>query len=133
MNDGATGIARLPLLLIEDERSVMEFIRMALERHGYACNTANSAAEGLRILETRSFGGIISDMRTPGGASGADVHAWIVLHRPELKDRMLFITGDTVNENTMKALQSTGVPYLEKPFRVQELITIVERIFGKAE
>jgi DNA-binding NtrC family response regulator len=33
----------------------------------------------------------------------------------------------------MKALQSTGVPYLEKPFRVQELINIVERIFGKAE
>jgi DNA-binding response OmpR family regulator len=46
---------------------------------------------------------------------------------------MLFITGDTVNENTMKALQSTGVPYIEKPFRVQELINIVERIFGKAE
>jgi DNA-binding NtrC family response regulator len=133
MNAGATGLARLPLLLIEDERSVMEFIRMALERHGYSCNTANSAAEGLRILETGSFGGIISDMRTPGGASGADVHAWIVLHRPELKNRMLFITGDTVNENTMKALESTGVPYLEKPFRVQELITIVERIFGKAE
>jgi DNA-binding NtrC family response regulator len=133
MSIGATGIARLPLLLIEDERSVMEFIRMALERYGYACHTASSAAEGIRTLETGSFGGIISDMRTPGGASGADVHAWIILHRPELKDRMLFITGDTVNENTMKALQSTGVPYLEKPFRVQELISIVERIFGKAE
>jgi DNA-binding NtrC family response regulator len=133
MNAGATGLARLPLLLIEDERSVMEFIRTALERHGYVCHTANSAAEGIRTLESDSYGGIISDMRTPGGASGADVHAWIVLHRPELKDRMLFITGDTVNEHTMKALQSTGVPYIEKPFRVQELINIVERIFGKAE
>ena len=60
---------------------------------------------------------------------------WMFPHttRPELKDRMLFITGDTVNENTMKALQSTGVPYIEKPFRVQELINIVETIFGKAE
>jgi len=133
MNAGATGLARLPLLLIEDERSVMEFIRTALERHGYLCHTANSAAEGIRTLESDSYGGIISDMRTPGGASGADVHAWIVLHRPELKDRMLFITGDTVNEHTMKALQSTGVPYIEKPFRVQELINIVERIFGKAQ
>lgn len=132
MNSAAT-LARLPLLLIEDERSVMEFIRTALERNGYACSAANSAAEGIRTLETGNFGGIISDMRTPGGASGADVHSWIVLHRPELKDRMLFITGDTVNENTMKALQSTGVPYIEKPFRVQELINIVERIFGKAE
>ena len=132
MSVEATTQARLPLLLIEDERSVMDFISTALERSGYACHTANSAAEGLRVLESGNFGGVISDMRTPGGASGADVHAWIVANRPELKDRMLFITGDTVNEDTMKALQITGVPYLEKPFRVQELISIVERIFGKA-
>src|SRR5689334_11647940 len=124
---------RLPLLLIEDERSVMDFIRTALERNGYALRTANSAAEGIRALEAGRFGGIISDMRTPGGASGADVYAWIVANRPELRERMLFITGDTVNEDTMKALQSTGVPYIEKPFRVQELINIVERIFGPAQ
>ena len=124
---------RLPLLLIEDERSVMDFIRTALERNGYALRTASSAAEGIRALEAGRFGGIISDMRTPGGASGADVHAWIVANRPELRERMLFITGDTVNEDTMKALQSTGVPYIEKPFRVQELINTVERIFGKGK
>jgi DNA-binding NtrC family response regulator len=125
-------IDALPLLLIEDERSVMNFIRVALERHGYACTAANSAAEGIRLLEGGRFGGIISDMRTPGGASGADVHAWILSHRPQLKSRMLFITGDTVNEDTMRALVRTGVPYIEKPFRVQELMVTVEKIFGKA-
>jgi DNA-binding NtrC family response regulator len=128
-----TTAAALPILLIEDERSVLDFIRMALERNGYACTGAHSAAEGLRMLETTHFSGIISDMRTPGGSSGADVHEWIVTHRPELAGKMLFITGDTVNEDTMKALVSTGVPYLEKPFRVQELISIVEKIFGKAQ
>ncbi len=133
MSVGQAKVARLPLLLIEDERSVMDFIRTALERRGYACHTANSAAEGLRALEKGFFSGIISDMRTPGGASGADVHAWIMAHRPHLQNRMLFITGDTVNEDTMKVLQSTGVPYIEKPFRVQELIHTVEKIFGKAE
>src|SRR5947209_12577911 len=101
---GKAAAALLPLLVIEDERFVMDFIRTALERNGYACQTANSAAEGIRRLETGRFGGIISDMRTPGGASGADVHSWIVANRPELKNRMLFITGDTVNEETMKAL-----------------------------
>jgi DNA-binding NtrC family response regulator len=131
MSMGSAAAARLPLLVIEDEHSVMDFIRTALERNGYACRTVNSAAEGLRALEAGRFSGVISDMRTPGGASGADVHSWIVVHRPELKERMLFITGDTVNEETMKALQNTGVPYIEKPFRVQELINVVERIFGR--
>ncbi len=133
MTQSTTTAEPLPLLLIEDERSVMDFIRIALERHGYACRTANSAAEGIRVLETGRFSGIISDMRTPGGASGADVHAWIVRHRPELEHRMLFITGDTVNEDTMKALMNTGVPYIEKPFRVQQLMVTVEQIFGKAK
>jgi DNA-binding NtrC family response regulator len=129
----AMGVAIQPLLLIEDEGSVLNFLRMALERHGYACTAAHSAAEGIRLLETGKFHGIISDMRTPGGLSGADVHAWIVKHRPQLKDRMLFITGDTVNDDTMKALVRTGVPYIEKPFRVTQLIVTVEKIFGKAK
>ena len=127
----ATGF--LPLLLIEDERSVMDFMRTALERSGYSCMAANSAAEGIRLLQdgNNEFGGIISDMRTPGGASGADVHEWIVAHKPELKGKLLFITGDTVNEDTMKALSRTGVPYIEKPFRVRELIATAEKLFGK--
>lgn len=124
---------RLPLLVIEDERSVMDFIRMALERHGYSCRTATSAAQGITMLESGSFNGVISDMRTPGGVSGADVHAWIARNRPELKEKMLFITGDTVNEETLKALNHTGVPYIEKPFRVKDLIANVERIFGRAK
>ena len=124
---------RLPLLLIEDERSVTDFVRIALERHGYTCRTASSAIEGIKVLESEQFIGVISDMRTPGGATGADVHAWIVAHRPELKDKVLFITGDTVNEDTMRALSATGAPYIEKPFRVRELMSTVEKIFGKAK
>ena len=127
------GVKTLPLLLIEDEGSVLKFLRMALERHGYACIAAHSAAVGIRLLESGQFEGVISDMRTPGGLSGADVHAWIVKHRPQLKNRMLFITGDTVNDDTMKALVRTGIPYIEKPFRVTELMITVEKIFGKAK
>jgi DNA-binding NtrC family response regulator len=131
MSQTAAMTRSLPVLLIEDERSVMDFMRMALERSGYSCTMAQSAADGIRLLETNDFCGIISDMRTPGGASGADVHEFIVAHRPQLKGRLLFITGDTVNEDTMKALVRTGVPYIEKPFRVQELIARAEDMFGK--
>ena len=131
MSQAAAMTRSLPVLLIEDERSVMDFMRMALERSGYSCTMAQSAADGIRLLETSDFCGIISDMRTPGGASGADVHEFIVAHRPQLKGRLLFITGDTVNEDTMKALVRTGVPYIEKPFRVQELIARAEDMFGK--
>ncbi len=122
----------LPLLVIEDEPSVMAFLSAALERYGYRMVAARSGAEGLQLLATGEYLGVISDMRTPGGVNGADVHAWIVKNRPQLAARMVFITGDTVNEETLAILRHTGAPCVEKPFRVQQLMAVVQKIFGEA-
>jgi CheY-like chemotaxis protein len=122
---------RLPILLIEDEPAVMSYVRAVLERSGYAVVWSESGAEGLRQLETGNFLGIVSDMRTPGGISGADVHDWIRQYRPELASRLVFITGDIANEDTAETLRRTGAPCVEKPFRVQQFISVVERTMGK--
>jgi CheY-like chemotaxis protein len=122
---------RLPILLIEDEPAVMSYVRAVLERSGYAVVWSESGAEGLRQLENGNFLGIVSDMRTPGGISGADVHDWIRQHRPELASRLVFITGDIANEDTAETLRRTGAPCVEKPFRVQQFISVVERTMGK--
>ncbi len=122
--------ANLPLLVIEDEAPVQAFLRAALERNGYRIVLASSGAEGLQLLKQQSFLGVVSDMRTPGGISGDDVHAWLKANRPELVTKVLFITGDIVNEETMKTLQKTGVPCIEKPFRVQELVSAVKKVLG---
>lgn len=125
------GLAKLPILVIEDEPAVMAFIRAALERHGYSVVQANSGVEGLDILSKRNFRGIISDMRTPGSVNGADVHAWIAKHQPALISKILFTTGDLANEETARILKATGIPYIEKPFRVYQLIQIVESVLGR--
>lgn len=121
-----------PVLVIEDEPSVMAFICAALERSGYCVAPAASGVEGLHLLATGTFMGIISDMRTPGGVSGADVHAWILANRPQMLAKLLFTTGDTANEETAVILRRTGTPCLEKPFRVHQLLVMVETIMGKA-
>jgi len=84
---------KLPLLVIEDESAVMSFLRAALERNGYQIVGASSGAEGLKLLESGRYMGVISDMRTPGGVTGADVHAWIRANRPELLHRILSSPG----------------------------------------
>jgi CheY-like chemotaxis protein len=122
----------LPVLLIEDEPAVMSYVRAALERSGYTVVCSESGAEGLRMLESGDFLGVVSDMRTPGGVDGADVHAWIARHRPQLACRIVFITGDIANEETVATLRKTGAPCVEKPFRVQQFITVVEQTMGKA-
>ena len=122
----------LPVLVIDDEPAVVAFVRAALERSGYAVFAVSSGAEALDSLKKRNFRGVISDMRTPGGITGADVHTWLAANRPELAARVVFITGDIVNEETRRLLGATGAPCLEKPFRVQQLLNAVEEKFGAA-
>ena len=121
----------LPVLLIEDEPAVMAYVRAALERSGYPVVCCESGIDALRMLETGSFLGVVSDMRTPGGVDGGQVHAWISQHRPELASRVVFITGDIANEETVATLRQTGAPCVEKPFRVQQFIDVVSRTIGK--
>jgi two-component system NtrC family sensor kinase len=120
-----------PILVIEDEPTVRAFLRTALERYGYRVVPAASGSEGLRLLEAESYRGVISDIRMPGGVNGADVHHWICSHRPEMRSRIIFITGDTANEETFSMLKSSGAPCVEKPFRARQLTAIVEKTFGK--
>jgi CheY-like chemotaxis protein len=120
-----------PILLIEDEPSVIAFLRAALQRRGYEVVHASSGSEGLERLSEGQFGGVISDIRMPGAVNGADVHAWIQAHRPELRTRIILISGDTANSETQALLAQSGTPCIEKPFRVQQLISVVEKTFGK--
>ena len=125
-------LAYARVLLIEDEPAVMEFVRSALERNGYSVACTESGAEALHLLEAGDFNGVVSDMRTPGGVDGAQVYAWIAANRPELATRLVFITGDIANEETAATLRRTGAPCVEKPFRVHDFITVVEKTMGRA-
>jgi len=120
-----------PILLIEDENSVSAFVRAALERRGYTVVQASSGDEGLRQLEKGTYAGVITDIRMPGKINGADVHQWIRANRPELSERIILISGDTANSETQALLTESATPCIEKPFRVQQLISLVETTFGK--
>ena len=123
----------LPVLLIEDEPAVMSYVRAVLERNGYEVVCSGSGVDGLKQLESGEFMGVVSDMRTPGGVDGADVYTWISANRPALASRLVFITGDVASDETAATLFRTGIPCVEKPFRVQQFISVVQQTMGKPE
>jgi DNA-binding NtrC family response regulator len=131
MNEPSDTYQRHPILVIEDEASVAGFLRTALERHGYHVVLSSSAADGLHLLASREFRGVISDVRTPGAISGADVQEWLQRHRPGLAARFVFITGDTASPETASLVAHAKTPCIEKPFRLQHFLTTVEETIGK--
>src|ERR1700751_914676 len=120
---GHAKVGKRPIILvIEDERSVAACLRTALERRGYEVVESHSAADGLQLLVSNTFRGVISDFRTPGAINGADVQDWLRRHRPELATKFIFINGDTASRDTATLLAEAGTPFVEKPFRIHELI-----------
>jgi FixJ family two-component response regulator len=48
-------------------------------------------------------------------------------------DRLVFVTGDTLSPRTMEFLEACGVPFLAKPFLVEELKAVVVQALTAAE
>jgi two-component system NtrC family sensor kinase len=71
------------------------------------------------------------------GLDGIALYQRLARLRPELTQRLLFLTGDTVSEKTRAFLQRTGAAYLSKPVLIPNLLQraqqIVERPSGQGE
>lgn len=95
----------------------MEILVELLESRGYAVVTAGSAEEALETMARRPVDLVISDLHL-SGASGASLAEDIARRWPPLARRVLLLTGDA------SALDG-GVPYLRKPFSLDEMLQAV--------
>ena len=122
----------LRIAVAEDEPEMCEFLEKTLPTLGHeVVVTARTGQELVEKCRSAQPDLIISDIRMPGNVNGAEVHAWIQKNRPELRSRIILISGDTANSETQWRLIEQSTPCIEKPFRVQELISVVEKTFGK--
>ncbi len=109
-------------LVVEDETSVLEYQLEILRSLGATPVGARSGDEAVECLKVREFQVIVSDLKMPGGMSGADLFHWVTQNRPALASRFVFVTGDTASETTREFLQRAGRPYLMKPFGVDDYV-----------
>ena len=133
MTNPAIQPASLPFCLSKTSPPSWPWSRATLERNGYEVVCIESGAEALRLLEEGQFLGVVSDMRTPGGVDGAQVHAWISAHRPELERQAgHHYRRYTPMKKPLPRCARSARSIVEKPFRVQDFISAVEKTMGKA-
>ncbi len=113
-----TGANRV--LAIDDEPHTRELVRAALSRLGFQVDVARNSHEALILMEDSPYQCLILDLKMPG-MSGEDLFGIISRNRPDLAERVLFVTGDTVSPRTRDFLASTGRPWRNEPVHLQEL------------
>jgi two-component system NtrC family sensor kinase len=108
------------ILMIDDDESVREVLTETLRRVGHEVDAAANGEEALKLIGNNEYDCVISDVKMPV-MTGAELHLAVKSINPEAAARFIFISGDTVNEETRRYLESISNPSLSKPFSLQEL------------
>jgi CheY-like chemotaxis protein len=115
------------ILVLDDEKSIAEMLGEMLDLLGYTPTLCHAAPQALELLERQEFDLIISDYRMPG-LNGRQFYELAAGRKPALAQRIVFLTGDVVNEETRTYLRSLGNPHIAKPFNLGNVRTVVEHM-----
>ena len=122
------GQAHVPLdiLLVDDEASILGFLKEFLESRGHAVLCAHSGEQALRLAELARFDVVVCDLRMPG--LGGDEVIQRLRRMPGFeRTRYLISTGDNASTSAARriaALRPDAV--LSKPYEMEQLRRVVE-------
>lgn len=110
----------LAILVVDDEPEVADSLADMLRLDGHEVAVTYSGDSALTRLSGQAFDVLLSDIRMPD-LDGPKLCQALERVRPELVDRVVFVTGDTMSAHVQQFLISSGRPYLEKPVRPEEI------------
>lgn len=119
------------ILVVEDEPTVAELIGDVITDEGYRVEMLLDSREALGRLEEQTYSLVICDLKMPH-LDGPGLYRALVRRENPMQHRLLFVTGDTMAPRTIEFLKSSGLPYLAKPFLVEELKLAVEQALTAA-
>jgi two-component system, NtrC family, sensor kinase len=129
---GSATARKARILVVEDEPTVLQLIADVLREEGYRVDTVVDSRQGLELARIHRYDLLICDLRMPH-LDGRGFYGELAREQNPLQHRLIFVTGDTLAPKTVDFLRSCGVPYLAKPFLVEELKDIVARGLEKTE
>jgi two-component system, NtrC family, response regulator PilR len=116
------------ILVVDDERSMREFLEILLRKEGYDVTTAGDVDGALMALDSDDFDLVITDMQMPG-RSGLDLLRGI--REAQADALVVMITAFATTETAIAAMKEGAYDYLTKPFKVDEIKLVVQKALEK--
>lgn len=120
------------ILVIDDEEPILHLLRETLVPRGYEVDLARDGESGLQKLNSRHYDLMLCDWKMPG-LNGQQVYERVQASNPEFCHRIIFITGDVVNEKTRKFLEEQNKVCLAKPFSIPEFHAALRKALANPE
>jgi len=117
----------LRVLLVDDEKDIVEVIQDRLEAYGFTVVTAGTGVEALKTLSMERFDGVFLDVKMPemGG-----IEALEKIRKKDEKIPIIIITSSSTRESAIEALAKGANDFVLKPFEWQELKGKIEKVYN---
>ncbi|MEO5356404.1 MAG: sigma-54 dependent transcriptional regulator [Nitrospirae bacterium YQR-1] len=116
------------ILIVEDERSMNEILRMLLEGEGYEVFSAYDGKEGLEAVKKDIFDIVLTDIKMPL-QTGFEVLKGVKEQSPETI--VIMITAFGTTEDAIEAMKAGAYDYINKPFKIDEIRLIIKKALEK--
>ncbi|MEQ2471402.1 response regulator [Laedolimicola intestinihominis] len=116
----------LQILVVEDEHSISNLIKVNLTRAGYACDCAYDGLAAVDMLDKKPYDLVLLDIMLPG-ADGYEIMDYIA----PLEIPVIFLTAKASVADRVKGLRMGADDYLTKPFEIIELLARVESVLRR--
>jgi len=116
------------VLVVDDERSMQEFLEILLRKEGYSVETASDVDSALVALEADDYDLVITDIQMPG-RDGLE----LLRCARDLQEEIVvvMITAFATTETAIAAMKDGAYDYITKPFKVDEILLVVEKALEK--
>jgi len=122
----AASAKNLHILVADDESAIRLALSRFLEKSGHTVVMVDSGSKALEAGRDGMFDAIFLDIRMPD-ISGQTVFRQWQSKRPDLAERVVFLTGDIVSEDLFQFLTGTGRPFVAKPFDLDVILQALNR------
>lgn len=116
-------VEKARILVVDDDESIRNVLKINLEEHGYSVETASTGEEAANKMASGSFNLALIDVKLP------DIEGTRLLSSgDERLPRMvkIILTGYPTLNNAIQAVNSGADGYLLKPVRIDELLGVIE-------
>jgi DNA-binding NtrC family response regulator len=121
-------VSLMKILIVDDQKIVLDSCKRILEEDGFAVTLATSADEAVERIRTETFSLILLDIKMPG-RDGMSLMRQVKETWPQIP--IIVMSGYTTPETIAEVSETDAATFIAKPFTPDELLDAVGQVIQR--